>query len=286
MAGSPKSVVLTILKTVQRLTGLAFLLAMGGLLALFALQFMDAPKLDTWMVVVELRKCLDPILGEIGSWTGVVWPPAPSSWGFLPLVVALAVWGMKVGSDTAFNWAQGAVGKALLKSLKEFNATENKLRTSFRVRCGINAGEVAIYEDSRLERVAEHVIDVAGHMQKSAPPDTLWLGKEIYDVLGDQSGFFTTEQVVDGLKVHEWTPPLRKAKVPMVEATAAGRPSSRPRASPREAGPSHPSPPRRPPMTRSSALGDTKSSVSLAARRWAPSTKPATRKSAARWPSK
>jgi class 3 adenylate cyclase/tRNA A-37 threonylcarbamoyl transferase component Bud32 len=312
---------------------------MGGLVVLFGLQFAHAPKLDTWFVIVELHRYGDPLLTEIGSWAGITYPAPQLSWSFLPLVVALVVWGLKVGADAGFNWLMGAVGKgitgkkgeekadtlvsqltgrpldskrsreellkryrelesalksskrkrcaflsidvvgstkmkqgeeetdiaatfqayeellkrifeehgawkvawtpdgvmvcflqldlavaagqAVLKSLKDFNATENKLRTSFRVRCGLNEGEVAIYEDSKLEKVADHVIDVAGHMQKNAAPDTLWLGKEIYDLLGDQSGFFTASQVVDGLKVYEWNPGPRKAKVPTVEATAA-----------------------------------------------------------------
>jgi len=311
----------------------------GGLLVLFGLQFAHAPKLDTWVGVVALHRYGDPLLTEIGSWLGIIWPAPPLAWSFLPLVIALAVWGLKVGGDAGFNWLQGAVGKgvgakkgeekedtlvsqltgrpldskrsreellkryrelesalksskrkrcaflsidvvgstkmkqgedetdiaatfqayeellkrifeehgawkvawtpdgvmvcflqmdlavaagqAVLKSLKEFNATENKLRTSFRVRCGLNEGEVAIYEDSKLEKVADHVIDVAGHMQKHAAPDTLWVSKEVYDLLGDQSGFFPTSQVVDGLKVYEWSLAKGRPKAMAVEATAA-----------------------------------------------------------------
>ncbi len=81
---------------------------------------------------------------------------------------------------------------------------------------------MAIYEDSKLEKVADHVIDLAGHMQKQASPDALWMGKEIYDTLSDQSGFFPSTQVVDDLKVYEWTPGARRSnQQPTVEATAA-----------------------------------------------------------------
>jgi class 3 adenylate cyclase len=101
--------------------------------------------------------------------------------------------------------AVGAAQRVLL-SLKKFNEAENKLRTPFRVRSGLNEGEVAIYEDSRLEKIADHAIDVAGHMQKHGRPDTLWMPAEVFDRLGDKSGFHITESVVDGHAVYEWTP--------------------------------------------------------------------------------
>ena len=329
---------LKLLRALQRLTGWALLAVAGGFVALFALQFAHAPKLDTLQIIVYLHRYGDPLLTEIGSWAGIIWPAPMLSWSFLPLVVALAVWGLKVGVDAVFQSVHDALGKvlgpkkgeekedtfisqitgkpadskrsreellkryrelesalksskrkrcaflsidvvgstkmktgeeetniaatfqayeemlhrifeehgawkvawtpdgvmvcflqldlavtagqAVLKDLKDFNATENKLRTSFRVRSGLNEGEVAIYEDSKLEKVADHVIDVAGHMQKHANPDTLWLGKEIYDLLGDQSGFAATAQVVDELKVFEWSPSGRRARATAMEMTA------------------------------------------------------------------
>ena len=341
MAGSPKSAVLKLVRGVQTLTGWALTVVIGGMLVLFGLQFAHAPKLDTWIVVVNLHRYGDPFLGEIGSWAGVTWPPPPLIWGFLPLVVALLIWLAKVMAESGFQKLQEAIGAGLegkggekkedtlisqlhgrpadskrsredllkryrelesalksstrkrcvflsidvagstkmkqgetdtaiaatfqayeellnrvfeehgawkvawtpdgvmvcflqldlalaagqtvLRNLKEFNATENKLRTSFRVRCGLNEGEVAIYEDSKLEKVADHVIDVAGHMQKQGGANTLWLSKEIYDSLGDKTGFTATNQMVDDLKAYEWSPePKRASRQPVVaEQTAA-----------------------------------------------------------------
>jgi class 3 adenylate cyclase len=99
-----------------------------------------------------------------------------------------------------------AVGAAqrILQSLAKFNQRENKLRTPFRLRCGLNEGEVPIYEDSKLEKVADRVIDVAGHMQKQAAPDTLWLPVETYNALANKAGFQAVETVVDGYSVYEW----------------------------------------------------------------------------------
>ena len=341
LAGSPKSALLTIVRTLQRLSGWALTIVIGGLLVLFGLQFAHAPKLDTWVVIVELHRYGDPILTEIGSWASVTWPSPPLTWGFLPLVIALMTWLFKVIVDAGFQkivdtvgagiegkagdkkddtlvsklsgrpldskrsredllkryrelesalksstrkrcaflsvdvvgstkmkqgetetaiaatfqayeellnrvfeehgawkvaWTPDGVmvcflqldlaiaaGQAVLKNLRDFNATENKLRTSFRVRCGLNEGDVAIYEDSKLEKVADHVIDVAGHMQKQAGPDSLWVGKEVYDSISEKSGFFTTNQVVDDLKAYEWNPQARRTKqqVPIEETAAA-----------------------------------------------------------------
>ena len=101
-----------------------------------------------------------------------------------------------------------AVGAAqrILVSLKKFNEAENKMRKPFRVRCGLNEGEVAIYEDDRLEKIADHAIDVAGHMQKHGRPNTLWLPAEVFDTLEDKAGFKIVDTVVDGHPVYEWSP--------------------------------------------------------------------------------
>jgi class 3 adenylate cyclase len=96
-------------------------------------------------------------------------------------------------------------GQRVLQSLRRFNEVHNKLRTSFRVRAGVNYGEVSIYEDSKLEKIADHVIDVAGHMQKEGRPNSLWLGGEIYNLLADKSGFRLVGQLVDGMPVYEWS---------------------------------------------------------------------------------
>lgn len=99
-----------------------------------------------------------------------------------------------------------AVGAAqrILATLPKFNESSNRLQTPIRVRCGLNEGEVPIYEDSKLEKIADRVIDVAGHMQKHGAPGTLWLSKDVFDLLADKSGFREIEQEVDGYMVYEW----------------------------------------------------------------------------------
>lgn len=95
----------------------------------------------------------------------------------------------------------------IVQALKPFNEEENKLGVPFRVRAGLNVGEVPIFEDSQLEKIADRVIDVAGHMQKHGTPDTLWVSSEVYEALKDKSGFRPLDDVVvDGYNVYEWSP--------------------------------------------------------------------------------
>jgi class 3 adenylate cyclase len=113
-----------------------------------------------------------------------------------------------------------AAGQEVLRRLKDFNQKHNKLRTSFRVRSGLNEGEVAIFEDSKLEKVVDHTIDVAGHMQKEGRPNALWLGAPVYNALGDKAGFRKTKSEVDGMIVYEWSAD-RSWAVEMPEEEAA-----------------------------------------------------------------
>ncbi|MBI1941954.1 MAG: hypothetical protein HYS33_10655 [Acidobacteria bacterium] len=99
-----------------------------------------------------------------------------------------------------------AAAQAVLRRLRKFNRTENMLRTPIAVRCGLNEGEVAIFEDSNLEQIVHRVIDVTGHMQKHAQPNTLWLSAEVHDLLGDKTGFVPTDREVDGCQVFAWSP--------------------------------------------------------------------------------
>ena len=97
-------------------------------------------------------------------------------------------------------------GKSILQQLLVFNQRDNALKTRFEVRCGANEGEVVVFDDSDLEKLVEHVIDVAGHMQKHATPGTLMLSKELYGLLEDSTGFAPTGKEVDGYQTYAWAP--------------------------------------------------------------------------------
>ena len=129
---------------------------------------------------------LNEVFDQHGAWK-VAWTPDGVMVCFLQLDLAIAA------------------GQRVLQSLKKFNEAHNKLRTSFRVRSGLNYGEVAIFEDSKLERIADHVIDVAGHMQKEGNPSSLWLGEDVYNLLVEKSGFRLVGANVDGMPVYEWS---------------------------------------------------------------------------------
>ncbi|HEY1976742.1 MAG TPA: hypothetical protein VGG89_09370 [Candidatus Baltobacteraceae bacterium] len=104
-----------------------------------------------------------------------------------------------------------ASAKSILEKLDPFNRRDNKLKTPFQVRCGMNEGDVAIFEDTNLEKVVDHIIDVAGHMQKHAAPDTLWMSEELYNALDDRSGFGPADAEVDGLTAYAWKAPVTAA---------------------------------------------------------------------------
>ena len=101
-----------------------------------------------------------------------------------------------------------SAAQQILAALKEFNASENQLRTPIAVRCGLNEGEVAIFEDSALEKVADHSIDIAGHMQKYANEDALQISDALHAKLSKRDGFVATGREVDGFTTYEWKPPV------------------------------------------------------------------------------
>jgi len=111
------------------------------------------------------------------------------------------------GTLCAFESTDDAVAaaQAILKELPWFNEGVHKLKSAFHVRCGVNSGELALPEGKTLDELRSAVIDIAADMQKSAPPDTLWLSGEVLAEASDGSGFATvTSQKVDGRTCYEW----------------------------------------------------------------------------------
>lgn len=119
------------------------------------------------------------------------------------------------GVMTCFLDRELALGAAqrLLVDLQTFNAQQNKLRTPIEVRAGMSEGEVSIFEDTPMEKVANHIVDVAGHMQKYAREGTLWLGEDLYNRIKDKTGFSAAGKEVDGFNAYEWTPQRAEAVV-------------------------------------------------------------------------
>ena len=136
----------------------------------------------------EYKKFLERIFRDCRCWK-VAWTPDGVMTCFL------------TADDAA------AAGRRVLIDLDFFNNGVHHLRTKFQVRCGLNAGEVMFPEDKPLELVSDEVIDIAGHMQKYAETDALWVSGEVHNRLQDRADFVHIEQKVDNRETFVWRKP-------------------------------------------------------------------------------
>ena len=90
----------------------------------------------------------------------------------------------------------------VLDGLKAFNKHVSTFRKDIRLKCGINAGYVYFDESVPMEEMSDRVIDVAGHMQKHAAPNTICLAKNIIKPLQEASHFIPISKVIDGYEVY------------------------------------------------------------------------------------
>ncbi len=113
------------------------------------------------------------------------------------------------GVMTCFPSSDEAAGAArkLLAELDWFNRDVHQMRTKFRVRCGLNFGEVLVPSGKPLEEISDEVIDVAGHLQKYAEVDSLWISGEAYSQLSDRNAFARLDRQVDNRVVYAWRKP-------------------------------------------------------------------------------
>jgi class 3 adenylate cyclase len=95
-------------------------------------------------------------------------------------------------------------GKDIILKLPEFNRTTKLMQREFAVRCGVNAGFVHFDPAAPLETLSDRVIDIAGHMQKHADPNTVAVSRKVIEPLSDLRGFEATQRVVDGYEVSRW----------------------------------------------------------------------------------
>lgn len=110
------------------------------------------------------------------------------------------------GIMTCFNSADDAVAaaRAIISGLPAFNGNTKTMRGDFNVRCGINVGYVYFDEARPLEEVSDHVLDVAGHFQKNAAPNTLWLTPSAIAALHEAHDFAPAGKVVQGHEAYAW----------------------------------------------------------------------------------
>src|SRR6185369_2993113 len=100
-------------------------------------------------------------------------------------------------------------GKDVIRALVHFNREVKLMRTDFAVRCGVNSGFVHFDERTPLEAISDRVIDIAGHMQKYAEPNTVAVAHKVIAPLRNPAGFTPTDRVVDGYQVASWRPAQR-----------------------------------------------------------------------------
>jgi class 3 adenylate cyclase len=95
--------------------------------------------------------------------------------------------------------------KDLLNGLAGFNRDQNSIGVPFKVRCGVSAGRVHFDETTPMEEMSDGVIDLAGHMQKYADPDGIFMAKSTYDKLRiAREGFALNGKLVDNFEVYAW----------------------------------------------------------------------------------
>lgn len=112
------------------------------------------------------------------------------------------------GQMAAFRTAEEAVecGQSILNSIHDFNENTSNMSDPFRIRMGANTGEVSTDDSTPMENISDHSIDVAGHMQKYAEADSIWISGETYNQLKNKDGFSKLNERVDDRIVYEWTP--------------------------------------------------------------------------------
>ncbi len=95
-------------------------------------------------------------------------------------------------------------GREVITGLEDFNKSVKSMRRDFVVRCGVNSGFVYFDDSVPLEEVSDRAIDIAGHMQKHAEPNTVCVASPSIEPLRDRLGFEPTGRTVDGYEVYRW----------------------------------------------------------------------------------
>lgn len=110
------------------------------------------------------------------------------------------------GVMICFNSVDAAVRTAreVISALSEFNASVKSIKKDIMVRCGINSGYVYCDDSMPMEEMSDRVIDVAGHMQKYASPNSIFIAKPAIEPTNESNGFAPASRVVDGYEVYAW----------------------------------------------------------------------------------
>lgn len=113
------------------------------------------------------------------------------------------------GLMASFNALDDAIvsAQSILKDLGEFNRNVKGMKRDFSIRCGINAGHVLFDDALPLDQMSDRVIDIAGHMQKKAQPNSIFIAKQIVKPVDTMLGFAEAGAEIDGLAAYKWERP-------------------------------------------------------------------------------
>ncbi len=92
----------------------------------------------------------------------------------------------------------------VLRSLHRFNSEIKAMSADFKVRIGINSGQVLYDERIPMEEMSARVIDIAGHMQKYAQENSIYINKSAIEGDVDATGFLPADTEIDGCEVLVW----------------------------------------------------------------------------------
>jgi class 3 adenylate cyclase len=116
------------------------------------------------------------------------------------------------GVMACFNTTEQAINAAqnIIDELNIFNGSIKSMKSEFKIRCGINSGFVFYDVTTPLEEFSDRVIDIAGHMQKHASPNTILIAKNMVEPVENSDEFIKTNKIVDSLEAFEWKPPSKE----------------------------------------------------------------------------
>jgi class 3 adenylate cyclase len=94
--------------------------------------------------------------------------------------------------------------REIIKGLDSFNKNVKAVKQDIKVRCGINSGYVYYDPSMSMEEMSDRIIDIAGHMQKYATPNNIFIAKPAIEPTNVREGFTPASKTIDGLEVYVW----------------------------------------------------------------------------------
>jgi class 3 adenylate cyclase len=110
--------------------------------------------------------------------------------------------GVMICFETVENAVQAA--KQVIGDLDHFNSHVKSIKRDFQVRAGINAGRVLFDDTVPMEEISDREIDIAGHMQKYADVNTIYVGENAIESMRSGAEFKPADRVIDGREVYYW----------------------------------------------------------------------------------